>query len=180
MAEEVGTARLVAAEGQLPERVGAESTTRYVDATGPKGVFLSLDFTEDPDSPGAFVGRAVQLEELGVSPSQLRPRAKKAELVQARCTQCNGALSLRAPDHTRRVVCPFCGALLDVSQGKLSFLQLLELPPEQPAIPLGARGTLDGVEWICIGFQAAPAWWRACATRGRSICSTTAPGASPG
>ena len=150
--EEVGRATLVAAEGQLPDDVGGVTALRFVDATGPQGVFLSLEYAEDLRSPEAFVGRAVPFEELGIPADQLRPRAKRAELVQARCPQCNGELPLRAPDQTRRVVCRYCGALLDASQGKLSFLQLLEQPKVKPLIPLGAKGRLGGTEWICIGF----------------------------
>ncbi len=51
------------------------------------------------------------------------------------------------------MACPYCGALLDASHGKLSFLQLLEKPEHPPIIPLGGKGKLDGVEWICIGFM---------------------------
>ncbi|HZI06370.1 MAG TPA: DUF4178 domain-containing protein, partial [Archangium sp.] len=96
--------------------------------------------------------RKLKLEELGIPPDQLRPRVKKVSLQQARCTNCNGALELRAPDQTKRVACPYCGALLDASQGKLAFLQLLEKPDHAPLIPLGARGKLDGADWVCIGF----------------------------
>lgn len=86
---------------------------------------------------------------------------KKTQLQQARCTQCNGPLELRAPDQSKRVACPFCGALLDCSQGRLQFLQLLQKPEHAPVIPLGAKGRLKGTEQVCIGFMV-----RSCTVEG--------------
>ena len=150
--EERGHGRVVGAAGQLPNDVDPTAEGYYVDATGPKGVFVSLDYGTATADPEVYVGRKLKLEELGIAPDQLRPRVKKVSLQQARCTNCNGALELRAPDQTKRVACPYCGALLDASQGKLAFLQLLEKPDHAPLIPLGARGKLDGADWVCIGF----------------------------
>ncbi len=159
--EERGHARVVAAAGQLPSDVDPEQDHYYVDATGPKGMFASLDFGTRTQDPELFLGQRLKLEQLGIPVDQLRPRVKKVSLQQARCTQCNGNLELRAPDSTRRVACPYCGALLDASQGKLAFLQLLEKPEHPPLISLGTKGQLDGAEWICIGFMV-----RSCTVEG--------------
>ncbi|WNG44507.1 DUF4178 domain-containing protein [Archangium minus] len=150
--EERGHGRVVAAAGQLPSDVDPSADSYYVDATGPRGVFLTLDFGTGTSDPEVYVGKKLKLEELGVPPDQFRPKVKKVSLQQARCTNCNGPLELRAPDRTKRVACPFCGALLDATQGKLAFLQLLEKPDHAPLIPLGARGKLKDAEWVCIGF----------------------------
>lgn len=159
--EERGHARVVAAEGQLPDDVDPSADSHYVDATGPRGVFISLDFGTGTSDPEVYVGKKLKLEELGVPPDQLRPKVKKVALQQARCPHCNGNLELRAPDRTKRVACPYCGALLDASQGKLAFLQLLEKPDHAPLIPLGAKGKLEGAEWVCIGFMV-----RSCTVEG--------------
>ncbi|WP_223752508.1 DUF4178 domain-containing protein [Myxococcus sp. RHSTA-1-4] len=150
--EERGHGRVVSAEGQLPSDVDPTQDAWYVDATGPKGSFLTLDFGTRGHDPEVFTGEALKLEQLGIPAGQLRPRARRVELKQARCTNCNGPLELRAPDKSLRVACPYCGALLDVSQGKLSFLRLLEKPDDAPLIPLGTKGTLDGADWVCIGY----------------------------
>jgi uncharacterized Zn-finger protein len=159
--EERGHGRVVAAAGQLPSDVDPEQDSYYVDATGPKGTFATLDFGTRTQDPEVFLGQRLKLEQLGIPMDQLRPRVKKVALQQARCPQCNGNLELKAPDSTKRVACPYCGALLDASQGKLAFLQLLEKPDHEPLIPLGAKGQLDGVEWICIGFMV-----RSCTVEG--------------
>ncbi len=159
--EERGQGRVVAAEGQLPSDVDPSQNSFYVDATGPKGAFVSLDFGTRAQDPEVFLGQRLKLEQLGIPMDQVRPRVRKVSLQQARCPQCNGALELRAPDLTRRVACPFCGALLDATHGKLAFLQLLDKPENEPLIPLGAKGQLDGAEWICIGFMV-----RSCTVEG--------------
>ncbi|HEX8436312.1 DUF4178 domain-containing protein [Archangium sp.] len=150
--EERGRGRVVSAAGQLPSDVDPSADSYYVDVTGPGGVFATLDFGTERGDPEVYIGRKLKLTELGIAADQLRPRVKKVALQQARCPNCNGALELRAPDRTKRVACPYCGALLDASQGKLAFLQVLEKPDHPPLIPLGARGKLDGAQWICIGF----------------------------
>jgi uncharacterized protein DUF4178 len=159
--EERGHGRVVSAAGQLPSDVDPEADSHYVDATGPGGVFVTLDFGTGSSDPEVYVGKKLKLTELGIPPDQLRPKVRKVTLQQARCTHCNGALELHAPDRTRRVACPFCGALLDASRGKLAFLQLLEKPDHPPLIPLGAKGTLRDAEWVCIGFMV-----RSCSVEG--------------
>ncbi len=151
--EERGHGKVVAAAGQLPSDVDPTQDSHYVDATGPKGMFATLDFGTRHSDPELFLGQRLKLEQLGIPMDQVRPRIRKVSLQQARCTQCNGALELRAPDKTKRVACPYCGALLDASRGKLAFLQLLEKPEHPPLIPLGAKGTLGGAEWMCIGYM---------------------------
>ncbi|MBL9037894.1 MAG: DUF4178 domain-containing protein [Archangium sp.] len=146
--EEVGFAETTSAQGQLP---AYNKKHVFIDATGPAGVFASLDYAEM--SPGeAYVGNRVTLKQLGFDPSELQPTPKRTALHDARCTQCNGMLALQAPDAAKRVACPFCGALLDVAHGKLSFLQHLDKPPYDPRIPLGRKGTLDGVTFTALAF----------------------------
>jgi len=146
--EERSHARTVSAQGQLPD---FQPSHPFVDATGPKGVFVSIDY--GAGEPGeAFVGSVTTLDALGFDKSDLSPTPRRAALTDARCTQCNGMLAMKAPDVTRRVVCPFCGALIDVSHGKLEFLQLLAKPDITPQIALGTKGTLDGIPWTVIAF----------------------------
>jgi hypothetical protein len=159
--EEHGYGRVVAAEGQLPDDVDPDDEGHYIDATGPKGVLATLDFGGRDTDPEVFIGERLKLEQLGIPLSEMTPRVKKTQLQQARCTQCNGPLELRAPDESRRVACPYCGALLDCTQGKLAFLQMLKKPADEPIIPLGAKGRLDGTDWTCIGFMV-----RSCTVEG--------------
>lgn len=146
--EEVDRASTLAAEGQLPE---FNREHLYADCTGPRGVFASLDYGQN--APGeAYVGNKVSLAQLGFDKGALEPQPRHEALKGARCTNCNGMLELKAPDATKRVACPYCGALLDVAHGKLNFLQLLEKPPYEPVLPLGAQGTLEGTPCTVLAF----------------------------
>lgn len=151
--EELGSATTVAAAGQLPSDLDPGVPHLFADLTGAKGRFATFDFGDRKVGAEVYVGTRVTLDDLHIAPNALRPRVKRAALVQARCTECNGPLELRAPDRTKRVACPYCGALLDASHGKLAFLQALQKPEIDLQIPLGKRGTLEGTRWTCIGFQ---------------------------
>ncbi len=146
--EECDSAYTASAEGQLPDY---HLKYLYCDATGAQGVFASIEYC-DGDQGEAYVGTRVTLDQLGFDKSALQPTPRRQALSQARCTECNGMLELKAPDAARRVACPYCGALLDVAHGTLKFLQLLDKPPYEPALALGSTGTLDKVKWSVIAF----------------------------
>jgi hypothetical protein len=149
---EKAEAHTVSAEGAIPYRLVPGSSYRYADLSGPAGEFATLDYTDTP--PDVFVGREVTLDTLGI-PESARPRqreARQVEGVHLNCPQCGGALELRAPDKSERVVCPNCGSLLDVNQGQLRFLKALFQPPLRPLLPLGSVGRMNGQDYMTIGF----------------------------
>lgn len=146
--EETGLAETVSAQGQLPDFAVKHA---YVEATGRNGVFASVEYP-DEGAPEVNIGSRVTLAQLGFDAGELRSTPKRDAMSQARCTQCNGMLELKAPDAAKRVGCPYCGALLDVSNGALRFLQMLEKPPREPKLALGSTGTLDSVQWVVIAF----------------------------
>jgi LSD1 subclass zinc finger protein len=75
--EEKAAATTLAAEGQLPD---FNREHLYVDATGPKGIFCTLD--EAGGQVEAFVGSFTTLKALGFDPSDLEPTPKKEALRQ--------------------------------------------------------------------------------------------------
>ena len=59
-----------------------------------------------------------------------------------RCPSCEGAMALRAPGVTRRVVCEDCKALLDVTKGAPVFVSsLAEQMLWREPFPIGATTT---------------------------------------
>lgn len=151
--EEIRQAQLISAEGELPEDLQREMTIA-ADATGPGGVFLTFDFGTGEDAPEVFMGRRVELKDLGIPPDALRDaKPKKVRLQGARCTQCNGTLDLKAPDRLKRVACPYCGALLEARGERLAFLNGLPQPDHPLRIPLHSKGRLGDVTWTVIGWM---------------------------
>ena len=149
---ETGVATRLGAKGEIPYRLVPGNEYEYADLSGPHGIFATLDYSEAP--PTFFVGRELTLAELGLATAAAAERgARKISAVQLNCTQCGGPLDLRAPDQTLRVTCPNCGSLLDVSHGRLEFMQSLQPGKVKPAIPIGSVGELDGTQQMVIGFM---------------------------
>ncbi|HXG64125.1 MAG TPA: DUF4178 domain-containing protein, partial [Blastocatellia bacterium] len=116
MVAEIGTARAVAAKGEIPYRLVPGQEYDYADLSGPRGEFATLDYGDTP--PSFYIGREVPFEQLGIRGAPAPEReVRRVEALQLSCPQCGGPLELRAPDRTERVTCPNCASLLDVSQG---------------------------------------------------------------
>jgi hypothetical protein len=150
---EVRTARFVTAQGELPFDVEPGSPLRYADLSGPGGQFGTLDYGTGSTAESLYVGREVTLDELGMRGlPEAEDRRKKATGESLSCPNCGGPLEIRAPDQTQRVACPYCGSLLDATKD-LAVLEAMSAVPVQPLIPLGTKGTIQGVEWTVIGFM---------------------------
>jgi uncharacterized protein YdeI (BOF family) len=149
---EKGTARALGAKGEIPYKVTPGEQYEYADLSGPRGEFATLDYSQQP--PLVFIGRELALADLGFPPDVAPPEreARRVAAVQLNCPQCAGPLELRAPDKSERVTCPNCSSLLDVSHGKLQFLQALD-PRVKPIIPLGSTGEFNGTRFMLIGFM---------------------------
>ena len=146
------TAKFVTAEGEIPFDAKPGSQLNYIDLQGKGGKFATLDYGTGDEAEALYVGSEVSLAELGIEAVSDAERRKKVEGGSLACTKCGGPLELRAPDHTKRIACSYCGALLDVENG----FQVLETVGEmlvKPLIPLGSKGRLKGVEWQLIGFM---------------------------
>lgn len=149
---EVGTAKSAGAEGELPFELKPGESHSFVDLAGANGEFGTFDYGETP--PKAYIGREVTLDDLGISDQVKAPEreAKQVASLAVSCPQCGGALELRAPDQTQRVVCPYCASMLDCDKGELRYLSTLQAKGPEPIIPLGTKGTLRGVEYTVLGF----------------------------
>lgn len=150
---EKGTARMLAARGEIPYRLTPGETYSYADLSGQGGTFGTLDYGEQP--PLVFVGREVTLEELGLAHA-VRTREREPQTVavaQLNCPRCGGPLELRAPDRAERVTCPNCGSLLDVNEGQLRYLKTLERKGPPSSIPIGATAEFEGRPQTVIGFM---------------------------
>ncbi len=150
---EKGTARMLAARGEIPYLVTPGETYAYADLSGAGGTFGTLDYGEQP--PLVFVGRETTLNELGLAHARrtTEREARSVSATQLSCPNCGGPLELRAPDRTERVGCPNCGSLLDASQGRLRYLKTLERKGWGKTIPLGGTAEFEGREFAVIGYM---------------------------
>jgi Domain of unknown function (DUF4178) len=146
---EIGTAAIIAAQGELPYKPTPGAEYPYADLTGPERRFATIDYSETP--PLVFKGAEATLSQLGITEGARA--SARARLTTLNCTQCGGALDLKAPDQAERIWCPYCGSGHDVTQGKLQFFRKLEKSQVEPIIPLGTTGTIDGAAYVVAGFM---------------------------
>jgi Domain of unknown function (DUF4178) len=70
------------------------------------------------------------------------------------CPSCGAPTAVRLFGHAVNVVCQSCHTLLDTRDSGVTILQrFTDAVRYEPAIPLGVRGTLQGVVYEAVGFQ---------------------------
>lgn len=148
---EVGTATVIAGEGEIPWRVEPNSTYEYADLSGENNRFATIDYSEE--TPIFFDGEETTLEGLGISVDLEPARITRVKVAKLACSQCGGPLNLVAPEQSERIVCPNCGALHDVGEGNLRYLETLRNRGPQPLVPLGKEGTVDNEHYVVAGFM---------------------------
>lgn len=85
----------------------------------------------------------------------LNPPDNKPAVKALNCSQCGGAITLRALGQSVSVVCDHCHAILDANDPNLRVLQKFETitSSDRPLVPLGKRGKIRGTEYEVVGFQ---------------------------
>jgi len=154
--DEVDQATLSSFEGELPFAPAAGAPYAYADASAADGSFVTLDYGTGEEDPDLFAGRELPWSALGLPPAA--PATAGPELATAlACPGCGGPITLARPE-SKAATCPSCRSLLDVRQGTLKVLGVLE-GRGQPPIPLGAKGSLRGdpvevLGWLRRGMEA--------------------------
>jgi DNA-directed RNA polymerase subunit RPC12/RpoP len=78
------------------------------------------------------------------------------------CPACGGPITLRGFGGIEQVACPYCGSeLAPEASGALSVMRQVQRQHRNSVLPLGIRGTIDGIEWELIGIV-----WRECSVDG--------------
>lgn len=150
--EEIGEAKIVAAEGEMPFDFTPNETHSFADLSGAGGEYATFDYSGD--YPVVYVGSEVTFDDLGIGADVVAPdgHPKLVSSVQVNCPNCAGPLTIQAPDESERMVCPSCAGMLDIAKGNLKFLQKLKWGKRKPVIPLGVEGELFGKKYTVIGF----------------------------
>ncbi|MFZ5892184.1 MAG: DUF4178 domain-containing protein [Myxococcota bacterium] len=144
---EVRTGRIVSAEGELPGAFPAGFERAYADLAGANSAFATLDYGDQSQPPIVFLGW--EFPESALSVTQLGPRsANKVRVTALKCPNCGGDVPALLPGRSERLGCPYCGAVSDIA-GRTVIAQQ-EKARSLPVIPIGTRGSLDGVDYISI------------------------------
>ncbi|WKB51671.1 DUF4178 domain-containing protein [Eleftheria terrae] len=152
-------ARLLAAEGELPQPPVQGSSFTVADLRNERGEVATLDY-QHPSRPAWSVGRSVALADLAVT--GLADAAEKTLRARAsECPGCGAALQVSLAT-TRSVVCGQCKTVVDVSQGVGGDLAHYKQNNAgdsglEPLLPLGSVGKLKlgatGLRsWQVVGY----------------------------
>lgn len=152
MVAEKGVATSVAAEGEIPYKLIPNEESEYADLAGKDKVFATIDYGMSP--PFVFVGQEVTLADLGWA--DLKPAERAAPKVGAAamgCPNCGGPINLQIPDKSERITCPNCDSLLNVNEGKLSWMKALAPSPDDHKFDLqiGMEGTFGEKKMRIVG-----------------------------
>lgn len=87
----------------------------------------------------------------------MNPPSAPGAVVKARaifCPNCGATVQLRGFAHTLNATCSRCLSVLDPNTPSVKLLQKVQMQMRiEPKIPMGGRGTFEGVEFEAIGFQ---------------------------
>ncbi|MGK3972051.1 DUF4178 domain-containing protein [Sorangium sp. So ce118] len=149
---EVGRRRVISAEGEMPYVAPPGVVTGFVDISGPRGEFGTIDYGDGRGiPPKLYLGRQIDPAELRLD-SGAPVDVPAAQVTAVACPNCGGNLPLAAPGTAERIVCRYCGTASDLTKGALVALGQVPRPPVEPYVPLGAEGQLRGMRVLCIGF----------------------------
>lgn len=175
---DIKDATVASASGELPEAVSLTSASHSADLQGSKGIFATLDYGDVPGEahPTLFVGVQVTLASLelegGVASFEGVPQTPP-EAEALLCKNCGAPVSVRVPGQTSRVTCASCNALLDLDNGSLRLIHVLERHREEPPVPLGTMGVLRGKDVMVVGWMVRGCDVWGSTTPGTSCCSTS-------
>jgi hypothetical protein len=146
---EVKTGTIRAAEGELPGAFPAGFIRYYADCYGPNGQFLTIDYDDGTKPVTLFTGYIFTEPQMIVT--QMGSRTiNKVKTTSIKCPNCGGDVPKLGGDRSERLGCPYCGAVSDIAERTIISQQ--ERLLEEPAIPIGRRGTFDSVEYICLAY----------------------------
>lgn len=147
-----GPVHLRSAQGELPQLPQLGQPFGMVELRSSDGEVLSIDYSTIP--PQAARGRAVQLEDLQLQGLKDDSVKEEKEARQFSCPHCGAPVRVQLAS-SKSITCPSCNSLIDLTSGVGQELLVAEQQraPVRPLIPLGRRGTLQGVDWQVVGFQ---------------------------
>ncbi|MDQ7784174.1 MAG: DUF4178 domain-containing protein [Desulfomonilaceae bacterium] len=117
--EEIGEARCIGGEGQIPFEVEIGETYPYVDGAAVDGSFsFGLEYDSHTGTPTAYMGRILAANDTVAGPRDRDARlSKPAEAI--RCASCGKPYEGPRVESTEMVVCSACGAGLELDEAQV-------------------------------------------------------------
>lgn len=149
--EELGTARCLGGEGQIPFVVEIGETYAYADGSGVEGDFsFGLEYDTRTGQPTAFIGRILSVKDSGARPEDKEaPSAKTAQAI--RCPSCGKPYEGPRLETTEMVVCAACGAGLELDEAETRVIGKNTGNRPRFTFRIGTPITLENVRYEVMG-----------------------------
>jgi hypothetical protein len=146
---EARNARVLSAEGELPDAITPGELRVYADAYGPQNAFATLDYGDGKEASCVFVGKVLPDSQLNVTAPGPRT-VRKIKTTHMQCPNCGGDVPKLHEGRSERLGCPFCGAVSDIQSRNVVARQ--EKLLQMPDIPIGTSGVFDSDPYLCIAY----------------------------
>jgi hypothetical protein len=147
--EEIGKAKCLGGEGEIPFTVEIGDTYPYVDGAAPDGSFsFGLEYGAE-GRPQAFIGRIINLRGEAKSDAKADPEARLGEII--RCVNCGKPYEGKRVDSTKMVVCEACGSGLELDEAEVRLIGQNVGAKPHFTFDLGAPLKFDNVKYEVMG-----------------------------
>ncbi len=148
--EEIGQARCIGGEGQIPILVEIGETYPYVDGASPDGKnSFGLEY-DSSGTPQVFWGKIVNLKGAKAKAyDKAAPESKYGETIH--CPNCGKPYEGKRVDSTKMVVCAACGSALELEAAQAKVVGVNEGPEPKFTFSVGTKMTFDGVSYEVMG-----------------------------
>lgn len=149
--EEIGEARCIGGEGQIPFQVEIGETYPYADGSGVDGSFsFGLEYDNQTGEPSAFIGKILDIKDSKVrSEDREAPAAKTGEMI--RCASCGKPYEGPRVETTKMVVCQACGAALELDEAEARVVGKNKGKEPRFSFTVGTPVTLEGTRYQVMG-----------------------------
>ncbi|MEW6530975.1 MAG: DUF4178 domain-containing protein [Thermodesulfobacteriota bacterium] len=149
--EELGQAKCLGGEGQIPFVVEIGETYPYADGSGEDGSFVfGLEYDPESGEPRAFVGTAVSLKDAAVK-ADMREEPIEHTAEAIRCVSCGKPYEGRRVDTTKMVVCESCGSALKLDPAEVVVVGKNEGKAPPFTLAVGTPVNLENIPYEVMG-----------------------------
>ncbi len=149
--EELGVARCLGGEGQIPFEVEIGEIYPYADGTAADGSFIfGLEYDEGAGQPRAFTGQALSVGDSKAPARVAQPeRAKTGEAI--RCASCGKPYEGKRVTSTEMVVCDACGSALQLDEAEVRVVGKNVGPKPRFSLEIGTPVTFGNTKFEVMG-----------------------------